>query len=122
MGKDNSKSDKPSLQTTAPILTAQEMLSQGEAAARLLDSPVYNLAHRSVMQNLQDEWMETKVHEKEKREGLFQMVRGLSAVASEMAMMVEQAKMLGADKLEDERKLQLAYNDNDGFPGHTRRA
>jgi hypothetical protein len=122
MGKDKSKSDKPSLQTTAPVLTAQEMLSQGEAASRLLDSPVYNLAHRSVVQNLQDEWMETKAHEKEKREGLYQMIRGLSAVASEMAMMVEQAKMLGNDQLEDERRLELAYNDNDGFPGHSRRA
>ena len=101
-----------------------EILTAGEEAARLLDSPIFNLAHRSVVTNLQDEWIGTKAHEREKREGLYQMVRGLSAVSSELAMMVEQAKRVNEDELAQERKKQslLDYNEHSGFPGHTERS
>ena len=104
--------------------SANEILSSGEEAARLLDSPVFNLAHRSVIVNLQDEWISTKAHEREKREGLYQMVRGLSAVSSELAMMVEQAKRVSEDELAQERKKQsiVDYSEHSGFPGHTERS
>ena len=91
------------------------MLSLGEEAGQLLNSPVYNLAHRSVVQNLQDEWMTTLPHEKEKREGLYQRIQALMAVAEEMAMMVEQARQISDDELANERKLQLAYDAESGF-------
>ena len=87
----------------------------GEQASRLLDSPVYNIAHRSVIQNLQDEWMTTDPKEKEKRQGLYQMVRGLSTVSSEMAMMIERARLISDDEMMKENKLQLAYDENTGF-------
>lgn len=124
MAKNRSKQNKADSQTssTDEVLSAQEILSQGEEAAQLLNSPIYNLAYRSVVQRLQDDWISTKAHEREKREGLYQMVQGLSAVANEMNMMIEQAKMLGDDELAKERKLQLAYEENEGFPGHSRRA
>ena len=120
MAKDKGKYDKVSSRTiapTAPSLSAAEILSQGEQASNLLEAPVYNLAHRSVVQNLQDEWMTTQPHERERREGLYQMIRGLSAVSTELAMMIEQARMLTEDEMAKERKLQLAYDEQAGFGG-----
>ena len=96
-------------------LTISEILSQGEEASKLLDSPIYNLAHRSVVQNLQDEWAQTSPHETQKREGLYQRLQALSTVASEMAMMIAKAQNVEDDELTKERKLQLAYNENTGF-------
>jgi hypothetical protein len=116
--------DKGKLTMLVDQQSAQEILSSGEEAARLLDSPVFNLAHRSVVINLQDEWISTKAHEREKREGLYQMVRALSAVSSELGMMVEQAKRVNEDELAQERKRQnvVDYNENTGFNGHTERS
>lgn len=122
MAKDNGRSNRQHSQTIVPSkpqLTAEEILTQGEQASSLLEAPIYNLAHRSVIQNLQDEWMTTQPHEREKREGLYQMIRGLSAISSEMAMMVEQARLMDEDDLAQERKLQLAYDENAGFGGAT---
>ena len=68
MAKDKERSTSQNSRTiaqTEPQLTAQEILSQGEQASRLLDSPIYNIAHRSVIQNLQDEWMTTDPKERE---------------------------------------------------------
>jgi hypothetical protein len=96
-------------------LTASEILMQGEEASRLLDSPIYNLAHRSVVQNLQDEWVGTSPHETAKREGLYQRVQAVSMVAAEMAMMIARAQNIEDDELANERKLQLAYDENTGF-------
>ncbi len=118
MAKDKERSTSQNSRTiaqTEPQLTAQEILSQGEQASRLLDSPIYNIAHRSVIQNLQDEWMTTDPKEREKREGLYQMVRGLSTVSSEMAMMIERARLISDDEMMKENKLQLAYDENTGF-------
>ena len=98
-----------------PPLSIQEMLSQGEEAARLLDSPVYNLAHRSVFQSIQDEWATSSPHETQKREGLFQQIRAMSAVANEMSMMVTRAQAINDDELAKERKLQIDYDENAGF-------
>ena len=121
MTKHRAKQDvKPSANTgqTRPqeeALSAAEILSMGEQAANLLDDPIYNLAHRSVVRNLQDEWMSTSPHESQKREGLYQQIRGLSAVAGEMAAMISQAQQVSDDELTRERKLQLAYSENSGF-------
>ena len=87
----------------------------GEEASRLLDSPVYNLAHRSVIQGIQDEWMTTLAHEREKREGMYHRVQALAAVAEEMALMVARAQQISDDELSKERTLTLAYDENSGF-------
>ena len=118
-GKEKSgKANLPTIALSKEPTSAAEMLGQGEEAARLLDSPVYNLAHRSVIQSLQDEWMMTEPREREKREGLYQRIRALSMISSELAMMVEQARMIGDSELARERKLQFTYDENTGFPGH----
>ena len=113
--------DKSPLTMQPEQISSQQILSSGEQAATLLDSPVFNLAHRSVVQNLQDEWMATKPHEKEKREGLYQMIRGLSAVSGELAMMIEHAKRVSEDELAMERKKRQVtdYDENTGFKGHS---
>lgn len=119
--KDSVKGGKKSSPDIAPMkmqpepLSISEILTQGEEATRLLDSPIYNLAHRSVVQSLQDEWVGTSPHETQKREGLYQRVQALSQVAAEMAMMIARAQGLEDNELAKERKLQLAYDENSGF-------
>ena len=121
MKQDKKKESKKPSADTAQIkmqpeqLSISEILTLGEEASRLLDSPIYNLAHRSVVQNLQDEWVGTSPHETQKREGLYQRVQALSQVASEMAMMIARAQGLEDNELAKERKLQLAYDENSGF-------
>ncbi len=119
--KGNAKESKKNSAGSAPIkmqetpLSTSEILMLGEEASRLLDSPIYNLAHRSVVQNLQDEWVGTSPHETQKREGLYQRIQALSQVAAEMAMMIARAQSLEDNELAKERKLQLAYDENSGF-------
>ena len=119
--KGNGNGDKKNSADIAPIklqaipLTVDEILKLGEEASLLLDSPIYNLAHRSVVQSLQDEWVATSPHETQKREGLYQRVQALSMVAAEMAMMIARAQGLEDNELAKERKLQLAYDENSGF-------
>ena len=119
--KDSVKGGRKSSPDIAPMkmqpepLSISEILTQGEEATRLLDSPIYNLAHRSVVQSLQDEWAGTSPHETQKREGLYQRVQALSQVAAEMAMMIARAQGLEDNELAKERKLQLAYDENSGF-------
>ena len=110
-----SRKNSPGLRHNETPKTPDEIRNQGEEAARLLDSPVFNLAHRSVIQNLQDEWMQTNPKEREKREGLYHRVQALSAVSEELAVMISLAKTLDDDELAKESKLQLAYDENTGF-------
>ena len=113
---DNTNSQNLSQIKTQPQQpSAVEILSQGEEASRLLDSPIYNLAHRSVIQGIQDEWMSTAPHEREKREGMYHRVRALASVAEEMALMVAKAQQITDDELQKERTLILAYDENSGF-------
>ena len=119
--KGNGNGGKKPSADIAPIrmqaeqMSAGEILTQGEEASRLLDSPIYNLAHRSVVQNLQDEWVGTSPHETQKWEGLYQRIQAVSMVAAEMAMMIARAQSLEENELAKERKLQLAYDENSGF-------
>lgn len=85
----------------------QELINQGERAAMLLNAPVYNDAHRSTVQAIQDRWMETEAHEKEKREGLYQEMRGLSRVSLEFAAMVNEAIALSEEDLNKARTNEL---------------
>lgn len=109
------RKNTPEVQLSVVQKSSNEVKSQGEAAAELLNSPVYNLAHRSVVQNLQDEWMTTSPHEREKREGLYHRIQALSAVSEELAVMISLAKQLDDDELANESKVQLAYDENTGF-------
>lgn len=111
----DARKNTPEVRFDAAMKTSEEIKNQGEEAARLLDSPVYNLAHRSVIQNLQDEWMATNPHEREKREGLYHRIQALSTVSEELAVMVSLAKQLDDDALLKESKVQLAYDENTGF-------
>lgn len=81
----------------------EELISQGHKAAELLMNPVFGIAWSSVIQNLQDDWLTTEPHEREKREGLYWTACGLSRVGSEL-----QALVLKAQELSDEEKDQ--YN------------
>jgi hypothetical protein len=111
----NTSADYAALKQQESPLSTQEILAQGEEASKLLDSPVYNLAHRSVIQSIQDEWLSTSPHETQKREGLYQRAQALSMVANEMAMMIVKAQGINDDELAKARKIQREYDENQGF-------
>lgn len=80
----------------------EEQIQRGVEAANLLMSPVYGIAHRSVIQNLQDEWLETEPHEHQKRESLYWKACALSQVSLEMASMVQEAQALDEETVKRE--------------------
>ena len=88
-------------------ISKQELINQGESAAQMLNNPVYNLSHRSAVTAIQDEWMQTSPHEKEKREGLYQEMRALSRVSLVFMEMVNEATALSDEDLNQERSNEL---------------
>lgn len=65
-------------------------------------SPVYGIAHQSVIQNIQDEWLESEPHETQKREALYWKACALSQVSLEMAAMVQEAQALDEETVKRE--------------------
>lgn len=118
------KSERPStesssnvkrLKFTPPTLRTEDLKARGQAAAELLNSPVYNLAHRSAVEDLQDQWMDTLPHETQKREYLYQMVQGMGESAKKLAEYVQAAQGLNLEDLASEEAAQRAEDENRGF-------
>lgn len=91
-----------SLHLENPPSTVDEILERGNESANLLNAPVYNLAHRSVIQNLQDQWLLTLPHETNKREGLYMKAVALSEVTLELETMIQAAQGLNISELQKE--------------------
>lgn len=89
-----------------PPKSASEILQAGDKAAELLNNTVYNLAHRSLIQSYQEQWMLTEPHERERREFLYHKIQAASEVATEMASMVNEAQSLNMDELKREELAQ----------------
>ena len=96
-------------------LTKEQLLSRGEEAARLLNSPVYNLAHQSLIQSYQDRILETAPNERNLREWLYTLMTSLSDVANELASFVNQAQGLNLEELAAEESAQRLSDENRGF-------
>jgi hypothetical protein len=80
----------------------EKLIQRGIDAANLLMSPVYGIAHQSVIQNIQDEWLESEPHEQQKREGLYWKACALSAVSLKMAAMIQEAQALDEETVKRE--------------------
>ncbi len=105
MSQDTKKTkgaNSPKIIFTEPPPSKEEQIQRGVEAAKLLTAPVYGIAHQSVIQNLQDEWLETEPHEQQKREGLYWKACALSAVSLEMAGMVQSASALSEEDIKRE--------------------
>ena len=99
-------------------LSLQEQKTLGEQASMLLDSPVFNLAWRSTIQDIQEEWLRTEPKEREKRESLHAETRFATKLLDALMQRFEMAKRIKEDEMSVERKLQFEYDENTGFPGH----
>jgi hypothetical protein len=80
-----------------------EMTQSGLKAAELLGNTTYNLAHQSVIRNLQDQWLNSEPHETRLREGLFSQAQALALVTNELSAMV-----VLANELSDEQRDEIA--------------
>lgn len=114
-GRNNgsSESSKPpendSGQTLAQIVRA------GEEAARMLQSPVYNMAHRMVLDEKIQAWAASQPKEREKRESLYYEVQALGAIAQTMAGMVERSIQVLSSSTDGPDRAERDYLDRQGF-------
>ena len=83
--------------------TLQQLLSQGEELARVMESPVINLAWSWTIQSLTEEWLESAPEEKAKQQDLHRMIQLLSRLKKTMSHYVEMAKMEHQKMLQQEQ-------------------
>ena len=86
-----------------PQQNLAEMVASGLKAAELLGNSAYNLAHMSVIRNLQDQWLNSEPHETRLREGTYNQAQALTLVTNELSSMV-----VLANELSDEQRDEIA--------------
>lgn len=88
-------------------LTLAQIKSAGEEAARLLNSPAYNQAHRMAVELLMEEWVESEADQSVKREQLYLQIRSLGLTAQMLLQMVNQAVTDDSHRYEQEEDYGL---------------
>lgn len=89
-------------------LTKAQLFERGNDASQLLQSPVFNLAFRSTIQQWQDQILETEEHETKKREGFYLKMQALGEAVGELSTFYHLAASLSADDLaQDEHNRAL---------------
>ena len=104
--KRNKRRDAHSSDTTSPnepMLSVEEILLRGDNAARLLNEPIYQIAFETTVQNIQDDWMRTQPHEREKRESMYHKIVALGEVANELASMVQETQGINLQSMKKEQ-------------------
>lgn len=78
------------------VLTEDEerQVEEGQAAAALLDSPAFLLAIERVRADCAEGILTSAPHQADERERLYNLSRGLSAVAEELVALAAQAEAL----------------------------
>lgn len=89
-----------------PYLSREEAFNRGVESAQLLKHEVYNLAYRSAIQGMQDEWMDTKPEEVKKREWLYHKIAGLSAAQTELHSYLVLAQSISNEQQQQENYVQ----------------
>ncbi len=121
--KQNGRSSKPSqdskptgaLAFTKPIMNKQQILQSGEEAAALLNSPVYNLAVNSVVEDLGTQILQTEPHEHNRREWLYSQGSAIGRINSKLVEFVQMAQQLHMDAIASEESAQRQQDENRGF-------
>lgn len=101
----NDSAGQENLQGDAQV-TMSQILSAGQNASHLLNSPVYNVAHRLAVDQLIAQWVETHPKEREKRESLYHELRSFATVNQTLLGMIERAH-------QENEKLQNQQSQND---------
>ena len=105
-----------SLSFTKPSMTKQEILASGEQAASLLNSPAYNLAVNSVVDDLGSEILRTEPHEHNRREWLYSQGAAIGRVNVKLMEFVQMAQAIHMDEMSEEERAQHREDEMRGFP------
>jgi hypothetical protein len=81
----------------------------------MLRSPVYNIAHRMVLDEKIQAWAASQPKEREKRESLYYEVQALGMIAQTMAGMVERSIQVLNSSKEGPDRAEQDYLDRQGF-------
>lgn len=95
------------LKWTAPRTTPEQVLREGEEAARLLESPIFSLAFNSMFQSIQDDWAFANPEETKRKEWLHLKIRSMGEIAAELRQFINAAKSVEADQLRQEQIRQM---------------
>lgn len=97
--------------------TAQQILQVGEAAGQLLNSPVYQMAYRQLIDENYQEWLASTPKEERKRESLYHEARGLERITHKLTTAATEAQRIlqeQQDKNNPEAQ-HKEYLNNQGF-------
>lgn len=87
----------------------------GQAAAQMLNSPIYNVAHQMAVQEIIAQWSATQPKEREKRESCWYELQAQGRAAQTMAGMVERAQQAQTAQSEGQANAEKEYLDRQGF-------
>tara|TARA_R110000824_G_scaffold21461_4_gene79890 strand:+ start:772 stop:1137 length:366 start_codon:yes stop_codon:yes gene_type:complete len=96
-------------------LSITQVMEMGQAAAKLLQSPIYNAVHQMAVNEALDHWSTTSPKEVQKRESLWQEVQAHGRAAEKAAELVARAEELLEKQLKEPEERQAEYVDNQGF-------
>ena len=96
-------------------LTPGQVMEMGQAAAHLLNNPIYNVAHRMAVDEILDTWAGSRPEEVKKREALWAELQAHGRAAQHISALVDRARELveaqGQTSMQDENE----YMDQQGF-------
>ena len=97
-------------------MNREQIKATGEEAADLLNSPVYNLAVNSVVDDLGLLILQTEPHETQKREWLYQQGAAIGRINQKLVEFVQLAQSLHMEELASEEAAQREQSADLGFP------
>jgi endo-alpha-1,4-polygalactosaminidase (GH114 family) len=100
---------------TEEPLTLDEVLVRGEEAARLLESPVYQLAHNMAIESVVEEWISTEEGETQKRESMWREIRALALTQDMLVALINQAQQQNLTQEQAAEQDLNRYEDEQGF-------
>lgn len=98
--------EKSRLRFTEPARTMEELLSLGEKSAQLLNNPIYVIAHKSAIAEIQDEIIQTRPEEKNRRESLYLEAQALSRGVHRLNAMLNEAQQINLQMQQQEAAAQ----------------
>ena len=90
--------------------SVQQILLEGERAARLLNDDLLNVAVSSALAEIQDLIIQTSPEEKNKREGLYQETQALFRLLQRLQVMLNEAQHQNEQLRAAEQSAQQAQN------------
>ena len=92
-----------------------QVIQMGEQASQLLNSQIYNVAHRMAIDETIQAWAATSPKEREKRESLWAEVQAHGRAAMVLSGMVERAQQAMVRQSEQREVTENEFLDKQGF-------